>query len=64
MKDYRQILLAEDNPKDIELTLEALKEHRLANRVVVVNDGVEALSYLRCEGEFANRPPEKPVVIL
>jgi len=64
MNKYRQILLAEDNAMDIELTLEALKEHHLANRVVVVNDGVEALNYLRCEGKFANRSPEKPVVIL
>ena len=41
------ILLAEDNPNDVELTIEALDQHNLANRVVVAHDGVEALEYLR-----------------
>jgi CheY-like chemotaxis protein len=64
MEKFRPILLAEDNPRDIELTLEALKEHHLANRVVVVHDGVEVLDYLKREGQYADRPPENPVVIL
>jgi CheY-like chemotaxis protein len=64
MEKYRPILLAEDNPRDIELTLEALNEHHLANRVVVVHDGVEVLDYLKREGQYADRPPEDPVVIL
>jgi CheY-like chemotaxis protein len=64
MKELRTILLVEDNPKDIELTLEALKEHRLANHVTVVHDGVEALEYLRCEGKFIGRKPEHPAVVL
>jgi CheY-like chemotaxis protein len=64
MKELRTILLVEDNPKDIELTLEALAEHRLANHVAVVHDGVEALAYLRCEGQYAGRPPELPAVVL
>ena len=42
-----EILLVEDNPDDVELTLRALREHNLANRVKVVSDGVEALEYLR-----------------
>ena len=64
MRDYRTILLAEDDPQDVELTLEALREHKLANRVVVVRDGVQAMDFLRCEGDYAARGPEKPVVIL
>ena len=43
MTDMRRILLAEDDPNDVELTLTALGENNLANEVVVVNDGVEAL---------------------
>lgn len=64
MINLRSILLVEDNPMDIELTLEALDENKLANRVVVTNDGVEALEYLRCEGKYAGRNYEKPAVIL
>ncbi len=60
----RKILLAEDNQNDVELTLTALEEQNLANRVVVVNDGVEALEYLLYEGEYINRAKEKPAVIL
>jgi CheY-like chemotaxis protein len=58
------ILLAEDNPNDVELTLEALSQHNLANRVTVVGDGVEAMAYLRCEGDFAGRVPCAPAVVL
>ena len=43
MNELKTILLAEDNPRDVELTLEALKEHKLANQVVVVRDGVEIM---------------------
>jgi two-component system, response regulator len=64
MIKIRTILLAEDNPKDIELTLEAMAENNLVNQVVVVHDGVEALEYLRCEGKFATRKPENPAVVL
>jgi CheY-like chemotaxis protein len=60
----KKILLAEDNPKDVELTLEALEESKLANRVVVVKDGVEVLEYLHCEGQYANREPGLPSVLL
>jgi CheY-like chemotaxis protein len=58
------ILLAEDDPHDVELTLEALASHNLANSVVVVNDGVQALQYLRLEGPYADREPGDPAVIL
>ena len=48
-----QILMVEDNPDDIELTVEALKDARVANHLTVVQDGDEALSYLRCRGKYA-----------
>jgi len=64
MNKLKSILLVEDNPKDIELTLEALGENRLANRVSVARDGVEALEYLRYEGKYAQRKNENPSVIL
>jgi len=60
----KTILLAEDNVLDVELTLEALKENNLANHVVVVSDGVEALEYLNCEGNYKNRNTGNPAVLL
>ncbi|MCI0568659.1 MAG: response regulator [Acidobacteria bacterium] len=62
--ELRRILLAEDNEKDVELTLAALAEHHLANEVVVARDGAEALDYLYCRGTFAMRRAGHPVVIL
>ena len=64
MIELKRILLVEDNPNDVELTLEALAEHNLANSVVVARDGEEALDYLFCRGTFAGRPAGNPVVIL
>ncbi len=64
MVRIKTILLAEDEPKDVELILEAMADHNLANQAVVVRDGVEAMEYLRCEGKFANRKPENPAVVL
>jgi CheY-like chemotaxis protein len=64
MIELRTILLAEDSPKDIELTIEALSEHNLANQVTVVKDGVEALEYLRCEGQYQGRSKDLPAVLL
>jgi CheY-like chemotaxis protein len=64
MTKLRTILLAEDNPNDIELTLEAMAENNLANQVVVVNDGVKALEYLRCEGKYKHRKEGNPAVVL
>jgi CheY-like chemotaxis protein len=60
----QKILLAEDNQKDVELTLEALSEHNLANEVIVVKDGVETMEYLRREGKFKLRFPGNPAVLL
>ena len=62
--DLPGILLAEDDPNDVELTLEAMAEHNLANRVTVVHDGVEALEYLRREGAFSERTNGNPAVLL
>jgi CheY-like chemotaxis protein len=64
MTDLRTILLVEDDLKDVELTLEALSEIKLANHVTVVHDGVEALEFLRYEGKFKNRRHNNPAVIL
>lgn len=60
----KTILYAEDNAKDVELTLAALEEHRLANQIVVVKDGVEVLQYLRHEGKFKERAKGDPAVLL
>ena len=60
----RTILLVDDNPQDVELTLAALERNRLANRVVVVRDGVEALDYLYRRDAFADRPSDPPGLIL
>jgi len=64
MKTLKRILLVEDDPKDVELTLNALSEHNLANEVVVVRDGVEALDYLYRRETFSSCPEGNPVVIL
>jgi chemotaxis family two-component system response regulator Rcp1 len=47
-----QILMVEDNPDDIELAMEALKDAKVGNILKVVRDGEEALAYLRCEGQY------------
>ena len=62
--DIPVILLAEDNPKDVDLTTRALAQSNIANRLDVVGDGVEVLEYLRYEGAFADREPEEPAVVL
>ncbi len=62
--EAKKILLAEDDPKDVELTLTALEEHNLANQVIVARDGAEALDYLYQRDQFAGRPVGHPVVVL
>jgi two-component system response regulator len=60
-----EILLVEDNPNDVELTLHAFRRHNLANRVHVVRDGAEALEFIFATGAYAHRRSEdKPKVIL
>ena len=59
------ILLVEDNPQDAELTTRALKKYNLANRLVIVEDGAEALDFLFCRGKYATRDPNHtPSVVL
>jgi CheY-like chemotaxis protein len=60
----KPILLVEDNPHDLELTLIALEKSQLANEVVVVRDGAEALDYLFCRGDHAQRQKGNPAVVL
>jgi CheY-like chemotaxis protein len=64
MTQLKRILLAEDNEHDVELTLDALAENRLANEVVVVRDGAEALDYLYRRGAYRLREEGNPVVLL
>jgi CheY-like chemotaxis protein len=64
METIKKILLVEDDPKDIELTINALSEYNLANEIVVARDGVEALDYLYRRDAFAQRPEGNPIVIL
>lgn len=63
MTNLKRILLAEDNVEDIQLTLEALGGCHLANQVMVVRDGADALDYLHRRGSFYNRSDAQPVVI-
>lgn len=64
MSSLSRILLVEDSPQDVELTLSALDEFNLANEVVVVNDGEQALDYLLRRGAYADRAPGHPAVVL
>jgi two-component system, response regulator len=59
-----EILYVEDNPADVELTLVALRRSRVANRVHVARDGVEALDFLFCRGPHANREFRAPRLVL
>ena len=64
MEKLGRILMVEDDPKDVELTLTALEEYNLANEVVVVRDGQQALDYLYYQGDFRARAKENPAVML
>jgi CheY-like chemotaxis protein len=64
MHELKRILLVEDSPNDVELILTALSENCLANEVVVVRDGEEALDYLYRKGVFKLRMEGNPVVVL
>jgi len=63
MTQLRPILLAEDNARDVELVLAALKRNNLANEVVVTRDGADALDYLHARGQYQSRPPGLPIVL-
>jgi len=64
MSNLGRILLVEDDPKDVELTMTALEDYKLANEVVVARDGEEALDYLYRRGNFATRSTDNPAVLL
>ena len=64
MDNLGRILMVEDDPKDVELTLMALEGHNLANEVIVTRDGEEALDYLYRRGKYATRSNDHPAVIL
>jgi DNA-binding response OmpR family regulator len=64
MTSLGRILIVEDDPNDVELTLTALQEYNLANEVVVTRDGKETLDYLFCREEFAHRSSGNPAVML
>ncbi len=64
MSELRPILLVEDSPRDLELTLAALEKCQLANDIVVARDGEEALDYLYLRGPFAGRAEGDPTVVL
>jgi len=60
----RPILLVEDSPEDVELTMSALAEYNVSNKIQVARDGEEALDFIFCRGPFAARPADPPLVIL
>jgi len=64
MNKLGRILLVEDDPRDVELTLTALEEYNLANEVIVARDGEEALEYLYSRGKFKTRSGDNPSVML
>jgi two-component system, response regulator len=65
LENWVEILLVEDNPNDVELTLHAFKKNRLTNRIQVVRDGAEALDFIFCAGAYAQRSiRDSPKVIL
>ena len=64
MNTLGRILMVEDDPKDVELTMTALEEYNLANEVIVTHDGEEALDYLYSRGKFHDRSTDNPSVML
>lgn len=64
MSTQVEILLVEDNPNDVELTLHGFRKHNLANRIHVVRDGAEALEFIFRTGRYVDRPADQPRVVL
>ena len=62
--ELKRILLVDDSERDIELTLDALAQHNLANEVITLHDGAEVLDYLFRRGPFAGRTTTNPAVVL
>jgi DNA-binding response OmpR family regulator len=64
MSRLGRILMVEDDPKEVELSLTALEDYNLANEVIVTHDGEQALNYLYCRGEYQARTRGNPAVML
>jgi CheY-like chemotaxis protein len=64
VNNLKRILLVEDDPKDVELTLSGLADYNLANEVVVARDGEEVLDYLYRRGSYQMRPNGNPALLL
>jgi CheY-like chemotaxis protein len=64
MARLKRIVLVDDSERDTELALDALTAYRVANEIVTLRDGVEALDYLFCRGRFAGRADGRPAVVL
>jgi CheY-like chemotaxis protein len=64
MSTIKRILLVEDDPRDVTLTLSALEEYHLANQVQIVSDGEQAVDYLWRRGKYSGRDAATPVVVL
>lgn len=64
MNGLQRIVMVEDDPQDVELTLTALEEYNLANEVLVLGDGSQALDYVYCRGSFQERARGNPALIL
>lgn len=64
LNQFIQILLVEDNPDDVELTVHALKRNNIANPIMIVRDGQEAIDYLFYQGKYSGAQHELPNVIL
>ncbi len=64
MDDSVEILLVEDDPKDLRLTLRGLQSENLKNRVEVARDGEEALDFLFCRGAYSSRSPDHPPTLV
>jgi two-component system response regulator len=63
--ENKMILLVEDNPDDVTLTLRAFKKNNIGNKIIVARDGVEALNFLLCTGQYVDRDPlEMPQLVL
>jgi two-component system response regulator len=60
MEDAIEILLVEDDPNDVRLTLRELEREKVKNQITVVRDGVEALDFLFCRGDYQSRAPNRP----
>lgn len=59
-----EILIVEDNPQDAELTIRALRKHKLANKIHIAEDGAEALDFIFCKGKYSNRNFENPPKVI